>query len=198
MKEFYIASTSKILKKFPFGDTLFKDLSLLQPDSAPSFSVEKLLSLAKRFPQIGLADSMSLDKLREEFQDFLLSPADLPSVSKYKAADGVMRPRVGLYWAEVGRVCTLDGQPRFPLLCKLTAALLSISASNADSERGFSILRKIHTNQRSNLDQSTIVALMAMKYNCDDCCFDQKLSSDLLRKCKQFTSIHVAPHSSSH
>ena len=76
VKDFYVASTRKILKQFPFGDTLLKDLSILQPDSAPFFSVEKLLSLAKHFPQVGLADSRSLDKLREEFQDFQLSPAD--------------------------------------------------------------------------------------------------------------------------
>ena len=120
----------------------------------------------------------------------------MPSVSQYKATDGVMRTRVGLYWAEVGRLRTLEGQPRFPLLCKFMAALLSIPAFNADSERGFSILRKIHTDQRSNLDQ--IIALMAMKYNCDDCCFDQKPSSELLRKCKQSTSIHVTPHSTCH
>ena len=198
IRDFYIATTRKMLKKFPFDDTLLKDLIVLQPESAPIFPVEKLLGLAKRFPQVGLADAMSLDKLREEFQDFQLSPSDLPSTSNYKAADGVMRPRVGLYWTEVGKLSTLEGQPRFPFLCKLMAALLSIPASNADSERGFSILRKIHTDQRSNLDQSTIISLMAMKYNCDQCCFDQKLSQELLRKCKQSTLVHVAPHTSSH
>ena len=100
--------------------------------------------------------------------DFTLSPLDLPSVSEYKAADDTLKPRVGLFWSKVGRITTLDGHERFGLLCKLMYGLLSIPCSNADSERGFSILRKIHTDQRSNLDQSTIIALMSMKFNSDN------------------------------
>ena len=57
---------------------------------------------------------------------------------------------------------------------------LSIPCSNADSERAFSMLRKIHTDHRSNLEQSTIVSLMSMKFNCDDCCHDSNFSSELL------------------
>ena len=33
---------------------------------------------------------------------------------------------------------------------------------NADSERGFSILRKIDTDQRPSLKQDTLIALMTM------------------------------------
>ena len=73
---------------------------------------------------------------------------------------------------------TLDDKERFPLLFKLMAGLLSIPSSDADSERGFSVLRKMHTDQRSNLDLSTIVILMS--FNCDSCCFDGKLAEELL------------------
>ena len=42
----------------------------------------------------------------------------------------------------------LDGQSIFGLFCKLMSGLLSIPCSNADSERGFSMLKKkIHTDQ---------------------------------------------------
>ena len=54
---------------------------------------------------------------------------------------------------------TVDGRP---FLCKLMMGLLVIPASNADSERGFSMLRKIHTDQRASLKQKTIVSLMAI------------------------------------
>ena len=73
-----------------------------------------------------------------------------------------MEPRTGLFWSEVGKMTTLDGQQCFKHLHKLMAGLLSIPVSNADSERGFSMLRKVHTDQRS---KSTLVALMAMKFN---------------------------------
>ena len=42
---------------------------------------------------------------------------------------------------------TLDNEPRFPLFFKLITGLMSIPASNGDTERFFSILRKIHTDQ---------------------------------------------------
>ena len=103
-----------------------------------------------------------------------------------------MKPRAGPFWWEIGKMRTFDGQPRFKTLYKLMAGLLSIPCSNADTERGFSILRKIHTDQRSNFDQSTIIALMSMKFNCDDCCHDVTLHKELLSKCKKatVTSLH--------
>ena len=193
VRGFYVSSTKKMLNNFPFGDTLMKDLSVLQPENTSLFPFSKIISLAKRFPQIGLSESASLDQLQEEFQDFKLSPGDLPSIVKYKAADGVLRAKAGLFWSEVNKMTTLDGQPRFNLLHQLMAGLLSIPVSNADSERGFSMLRKIHTDQRANLDQSTIIALMGMQFNCDDCCCDIKLSPELLSACKKATTLFVAP-----
>ncbi len=47
--------------------------------------------------------------------------------------------------------CTLD------LLC--FPGLLCIPCLNADSERGFSVLRKVHTDQRASLSQDTIIQL---------------------------------------
>ncbi len=119
--------------------------------------------------------------------DFQLSPADLPSPSVYKAADCTERPRVGSFWSAVERIRTLDGKSRFSKLCMLMYGLLSIPCSNADPERGFSMLRKIHTDQRSNLDQSTVIALMTIKYNCDDCCHDMTIDKELLSQCKKAT-----------
>ena len=79
---------------------------------------------------------------------------------EHKAADGVMRQKAGLFLSEVGKMTTLEGQPRFNLLHKLISGLMSIPVCNADSERRFSIMSKIHTDQRSYLVQSSIVALM--------------------------------------
>ena len=79
--------------------------------------------------------------------DFKLSPADHPVMSS--DAQGKSRP--GVFWYEIGKIKTLDGEPRFPCLARLMAGLLSIPASNADSERGFSVLIKIHTDQRPTL-----------------------------------------------
>ena len=49
VRGFYVSSTKKMLNKFLFGDTLLKDLSLLQPENT-LFPFSKIISLAKRFP----------------------------------------------------------------------------------------------------------------------------------------------------
>ena len=58
---------SILQKNFLFNDTLMKDLSVLNPEKAASFPISKIVDLAKRFPQVGLTDSVELDKLSEEF-----------------------------------------------------------------------------------------------------------------------------------
>ena len=106
VRKFFIASITKMLKKFPFGDSILKDLGVLQPQQTASYSIDTILGLAKHFPQLDLADSASLDQLRD---------------------------------------------------------------------------------QRSNLDQSTIIALMSMKFNSDECCHDITVDSKLLTQCKKAT-----------
>lgn len=187
VKQFYMTTLKKMFKKFPFGDTILKDLGIVQPSKTASYTVNTVHRLAKRFPQIELASSDSLECLAEEFTDFVLSPSDLPALMYYKDCDGAEKPRPGPFWWEVGKLKTLTGEDRFPCLAKLMAGLLSIPCSNADSERGFSILRKIQTDQRSNLDQSTLVSLMSLKFNCDLCCHEVKIDDQLLQNCKKAT-----------
>ena len=121
------------------------------PDKVTSYSVDTVIMLAKRFPQFEIDDSTSLDKLRDEFLDLTLSSMDLPTPSEYLGADKLKKPCIGKYWWDVRKMVTLDNEPRFPLLFKLMAGLISIPSSNADAEWGFSVLRKIHTDHRSSL-----------------------------------------------
>ena len=66
------------------------------------------------------------------------------------------------------------------------AGLLCIPSSNADAERGFSILRKIHTDERASLSHFSLVSLMSLKFNNTSCCFDTDFSDELLtQQCKK-------------
>ena len=80
VRDFYIASLKKMLKKFPFGDSILKDLGIINPNDACTYTFSTVESLAKRFPQLGLDDSASINALRDEFMDFKLSPAEHPAV----------------------------------------------------------------------------------------------------------------------
>ena len=74
--------------------------------------------------------------------------------------------------------------------------LLFIPVSDADSESGFSLLRKIHTDQRPSLTQETLISLMIMKFNSAENCYEATFTEDLLKKCKKATSIVVKSYSS--
>ena len=82
-----------MLKKFPFGDTLIKDLGILQPEKTSFYAVNTVSGLTKKFPQLRLSDSESIDCLKEEFTDFLLSPGDVtPLISIYKIWEPSFNP----------------------------------------------------------------------------------------------------------
>ena len=149
------------------------------------------MNLVRRFPQICLSGTESLDRIEEEFNDFILSPNDIPAPNMYHVTKTIEKPCAGSFWWKVGKIKTLDGELRFGTLCRLMTGLLNIACSNADAERGFSILRKIHTDQRSTLNQSTIISLMSAKFNSDShtCCYDAKLSDELILTCKKGTFL---------
>ena len=72
-----------------------KDLGVLQPDKVSSYSFSTVVGLAKRFPQIGLSASDSLDQIQEDFNDFLLSPNDLPEPDTYNVTKTIEKPCPG-------------------------------------------------------------------------------------------------------
>ena len=173
------------------GIPFLKDLGILQPDKTSSYLIATLLNLAKRFPQIGLSGTESLDQIEEEFNDFILSPSDIPAPDMYHVTKTIEKPCAGSFWWKVGKIKTLDRELRFGTLCRPMTGLLTILCSNADAERGFSIIRKIHTDQISTLNQSTIISLMSVKFNSDPhtCYCDAKLSDELISKCKKATFL---------
>lgn len=89
-----------MLKKFPFGDTLLRDLVVLNPTKVMTCNVGTLVSLAKRFTQLKLDAPSDIDLLKEEFKDFCLSPYDHPKIKMYDTEDA-QRPRCGPFWLSV-------------------------------------------------------------------------------------------------
>ncbi len=191
VRKFYISTITKMLRKFPFGDELMKNLAILHPSKASTFPSSTVVTLAKRFPQLGLSDSESIQRLEEEFMDFTLSPGDLPIIDIYNAVDHTKKACAEHFWWEVGQMMTLSGELRFPNLYRLMAGLLSIPCSNADAERVFSVLRKVHTDQRASLSHETIVHLFSIKFNDTSYCFDTELSEELITKCKKATRLSL-------
>ena len=184
IRKFYIASTTKNFHLV----TILKDLGVLQPENTASYSVETIIGLAKHFPQLERADTVMLDQLKEEFVDFILSATDLPPLSQYCAGDNTIVSRAVLFWCEVGKMKTLCGDQIFltPYV-NLCMACCQYHVQMQTQKEVSQCFEKFIQIPGSNLDQSTIISVMSMKFNCDYCCHDIKLDSELLSRCKQAT-----------
>ncbi len=85
------------------------NLAILHPSKASTFPSSTVVTLEKRFPQLGLSDSESIQRLEEEFMDFTLSPGDLPTIDTYNAVDHTKKACAGHFWLEVGKMMILSG-----------------------------------------------------------------------------------------
>jgi len=74
---------------------------------------------------------------------------------------------------------------QFGLLSKLAKACCVIPASNADPERIFSMLKKIQTDMRSELNNDTLCSLLCAKQNQNLLCYEYEPSDSVLRSAKQ-------------
>lgn len=111
------------MQKFPFDDPERLNWAFSNKKIHP---VSTVIPLAKRFPQLDLADDQVLDDLRVEFTDFQLSPGDLPSLVYTRQQMG--RTSLAVVFSGV-KYRTDDEQPRFGLLFKLVSGLVSIPCS---------------------------------------------------------------------
>jgi hypothetical protein len=75
-------------------------------------------------------------------------------------------------------------QPRYPNLSKLALACVVLPNSNADSERIFSMLKKIQTEHRSKLTNDTICSLICAKQNQNMECYEYCPDSEILKMAK--------------
>ena len=113
--------------------------------------------------------------MEEEYEEFQITPeADLPNIKN--------EGRLDEYWDEVSLMINkVTKDPSFPLLSKLATAMLTIPNSNADCERVFSMIRKIQTDYRSDMDKSTLCSLLCAKINATETCYQFQPSKALPR-----------------
>ena len=119
--------------------------------------------------------------------------------SDYRAANDDQLPSFDLredaavdhFWAAMSEIPTVTDADtlRFGMLSALAKVLLVLPHSNADPERLFSMVRKIQTELRGNLDPSTVCDLLSVKINNDHPCYDNKhlLKDSLILSAKTAT-----------
>ena len=78
----------------------------------------------------------------------------------------------------------------FQNVCKLMKAILCIPHSNASSERTFSMVRKIVTENRTDTGTDTVCVLLRCKLNCNKRACEYKLTKDELKATKSATYLY--------
>lgn len=175
VRKFYISITSKMLAKFPFDDPVVCGLALLNPKNRGDLPPSAITDIARRFPNLVAEEDFT--NLEEEFLDYQTTPA-----SEFPSCDSV---RTDEFWGSILHLSNrITQKSRFPLMKKVISAVLTIPNSNADCERVFSIVKKIQTDMRSNLDNSTLCALLTSKLNQTEKCHSFKPTKEQLKCAK--------------
>ncbi|CAC5413355.1 KCNT1 [Mytilus coruscus] len=183
VRQFYCTTVSTMIAKFPFKDKVLQTIAYLNPDTRQNVSPEDVASLSDRFLSLS-PDQKS--QLEDQASDYILSPkSDLPPYDKENTT-------MNQFWQSMAQRKIPSGQPQFDLLFQLSKVMLTIPHSNADTERTFSMLKKIQTDSRDNLESKTIHSLLSIKINNYTDCYLYKPEPSLVKAAKSAcTSYHV-------
>ena len=106
---------------------------------------------------------------------------------------GVGEHTRGILYSARCTTCTLGFkglQVRFPTVGELMRTLLCVPIYSS-SKRALSMLKKSATEFRSDIGQDTLCAIMALKYNVDDCCHtDVIMDKELLKRAKSESYLY--------
>ena len=192
VSEIFSCVVSTIIKKFSFDDAIMEDISFLLPENQGSLAAAPVLRLAARF-QAAVPEE-ACDALEEELLDYMLLPStNHPSVDREESKP-TQSAQLCVYWQEIGRMSTVTGTATFPNLTSLVKCILALPVANADTERIFSIVRKVVTDYRTQLEQNTL--LVSCKLNNDKKCYELETPSELLSQACTATMEYNRAHSS--
>lgn len=194
VRAFYTTIASTIINRFNFKDDLVNDIATLLPEYRATVTPQTVVHITRHFVAAVLADA--LDSLEEEDLDYTLAPISTLLVVKEEEGKPTSGAELCKYGQAVGMMKCLDNTARFKYLSKLAKCLLALPHSNADTERVFSIVRKIVTDLRTEMDQSTLCPLLSCKLNSDIECYRLEAPKELLNKAKHATMEYNRAHTS--
>ena len=89
---------------------------------------------------------------------------------------------------------TAMGVVRFPAITRVFIPLLGLPNSNAECERVFSMVRKIHTDSRKSLQPETLTSYMQCKINFDACCYKMEVTKEMRQLAKHAAYANKLEH----
>ena len=166
MRAFYETVVEKMIAKFPFHVQTLADLAFLDPCRRRSLaSTYPIVRLCKRFMS---EDPSRIDEVVQQFLTFRVTPDhQLPQLDFSKEA------AIDHFWEAMSNVHAVTDLSTlsFEELAKLAKVLLVLPHSNVDPERVFSMVSKVETKSRSQLNPSTTIDLLTVKMNHVEPCY---------------------------
>lgn len=170
---FYERFVKKLLKVFDFKSKHSNALAFLDPVKSVSMPTSVFDLIEENIP---IDFDKALTKL--EHREFVCDS----EVSTSDAVDAIS------FWKTIGSLKSTMGSLKYENLSSLALNLLAIPTSNADSERVFSLVRRIKTEFRASLSPETVAALIGCHLNkTSKCCKTSKFNEQLLIQAKQCT-----------
>ena len=173
MIRFYVSFIKKLLKVHNFSSPLWHLFSFLDPPQSRQIT-------DSIFEDIEQVVSIAFDKaqVKVEAREFIVDP-DINTAAEQDAVR---------FWLHVKSMESPLGERKYYHLSNLALNLLSIPASNADSERVFSLVRRIKSDFRASLSTDTLSALIGCHLNkTSECCERRKFDVTLINKAKVCT-----------
>jgi len=150
---FYKVALKEMLKRLPYKDILFEQLSFLEPKVAlynESRSIKDLSYIARR------VENIDLSKLSFEWRV-------LPTVFSDSEKINLALLEIDEMWAKILEFKDVNEEKMFPNLELLIETVLSFPHSNAEAERIFSMVTDIKNKKRNRLDSSTLSAMCIVR-----------------------------------
>ena len=170
---FYEQFIKKQLKVFPFESQVLHALEFLDPIKSLSIPSSVFDTIEEN---IAIEFDKALTKL--EHREFVCDTEICPEDD----CDALT------FWLKVHSLKSAMGSLKYENLSILALQLLAIPTSNADSERVFSLVRRIKTDFRASLSPETVSALIGCHFNkSGKCCEVTKFDDSLLIQAKQCT-----------
>ncbi|KAH7955856.1 hypothetical protein HPB52_004556 [Rhipicephalus sanguineus] len=114
-------------------------------------------------------------------------------------AEVLKEQQIDEQWRVVSSLRELDGSLKYARLSKFMLGVLTLPHSNAECERVFSKVKKVHTQFRASMSKKTLEQLLVARcaQSHSGKCHEQVFDKDFLRKAKAATASMLAHPSTS-
>ena len=211
VRSFYVEALNYSRSRLPLNDPVLKNAAYVNFAIRESADLSQLEYLIDRYSSLlpFNSDPGKMESLTDEFMSYqMLEESDVPADTWKKAGiyieDSAVSSKPNLYsmyvvWEYLSTRKNADSSTQFLHLSHIVQLVLTIPHSNAAEEHVFSMVRKIQTPLRPNLDpEETLGSIVTTKMALikDTPAYKFEPPKELLIAAKKATREYIRAHSS--